>query len=58
MIYHIRELFIEHARSECFEISNLLFRTKMVEERSSMSHALKMNGYIDLIRSVRICDGS
>ena len=47
IVIHLRELFEKYARSERFEISNLLFRTKMQVGTSLMQHALKMNTYIE-----------
>ena len=47
IVYHVRELFDEQARSERFEISKLLFRSKIIEGTSPVQHAFKMNGHIE-----------
>ncbi|KAJ8768453.1 hypothetical protein K2173_021606 [Erythroxylum novogranatense] len=47
IVYHLRELFDEQARSERFETSRLLFTTKMTPGSSAVQYALKMNGYIE-----------
>ena len=47
IIIHLKELFDKHARSERFEISKLLFSTKMQVGKSLVQHALKMNTYIE-----------
>ena len=39
---HLRELFDKQARTERFEVSNLLFRTKIVEGTFPVTDALKM----------------
>ena len=46
IVVHLKELFYEQARSKRFEISKLLFRSKMQEGTSPIHNALKMNGYI------------
>ena len=46
IIVHLKELFHEQARSERFEVSKLLFFSKMQERTSPVKYALKMNGYI------------
>ena len=46
-IIHLRELFEKHARFERYEISKLLFSTKMQVRTSLVQHALKMNTYIE-----------
>ena len=53
MIYHLRELFDEQARSKKFKVSMLLFHTKMVEGTSPVQHALKMKGYIERLGQLR-----
>ncbi|KAJ8772352.1 hypothetical protein K2173_027529 [Erythroxylum novogranatense] len=45
IVFHLRELFDEQARSERFETSRLLFTTKMTPGSSVVQYALKMNGY-------------
>ena len=47
IVIHLKELFDKHARSERFEISKLLFSTKMQVGTSLVQHALKMNTYIE-----------
>ena len=47
IVYDLRELFNEKPRSERFEASKLLFRSKMAEGTSPMQYAVKMNGYIE-----------
>ncbi|KAJ8751580.1 hypothetical protein K2173_016826 [Erythroxylum novogranatense] len=47
IVFHLRELFDEQARSERFETSRLLFTTKMTPGSSAVQYALKMNGYIE-----------
>ena len=47
IVTHLKELFDKHARFERFEISNLLFSTKMQVGTSPVQHALKMNTYIE-----------
>ena len=44
---HLRELFDKHARSKRFEISKLLFSTKMQMGTSPVQYALMMNSYIE-----------
>ena len=46
IVIHLKELFDKYARSERFEISKLLFSTKMQVGTSPMQRALKMNTYI------------
>ncbi len=52
IIYHLRELFDEQARTERFDISRSLFRSKMQEGTSVVQHALKMNGYIERLAAL------
>ena len=47
IVIHLRELFDKHARSERFEISKLIFSTKMQVGTPPMQHALKMNTNIE-----------
>ena len=47
IVSHLGELYVEQVRSERFEVSNLLFRSKMVEGTSLAHHVLKINGYIE-----------
>ncbi|KAJ8748251.1 hypothetical protein K2173_000823 [Erythroxylum novogranatense] len=46
IVFHLRELFDEQARSERFETSRFLFTTKMTPGSSAVQYALKMNGYL------------
>ena len=46
IVVHMKELFHEQARSERFEVSKPLFRSKMQDRTSLIQYALKMNGYI------------
>ena len=43
IVIHLRDLFDKHVRFERFEISKLLFSTKMQVGTSLVQHALKMN---------------
>ncbi|XP_042415804.1 RNA polymerase II C-terminal domain phosphatase-like 2 isoform X1 [Zingiber officinale] len=52
IVYHLRELFDEQARIERFEVSKLLFGSKMQEGSSAVQFVLKMNGYIERLRSL------
>ena len=47
IVIHLKELFDKHAKSEKFEISKLLFSTKMQVVTSPVQHALKINTYIE-----------
>ena len=46
IVTHLKELFHEQARSERFEVSKMLFRSRMQEGTSPVQYALKMHGYI------------
>ena len=46
IVVHLKKLFHDQERSERFEISKLLFRSKMLEGTSLIQYALKMNVYI------------
>ena len=46
IVFHMRELFGEQAISKRFEVSKLLFCSKMAHGTSPVQYALKMNGYI------------
>ena len=46
IVVHLKELFYEQARSKRFEISKLLFLSKMQEGTSLIHNAFKLNGYI------------
>ena len=46
IIAHLKELFHEQVRSERFDVSKMLFRSRMQEETSPLQYALKMHGYI------------
>ena len=39
-------VYVEQVRFERFEVSKLLFRSKMVEGTSLTHHVLKINGYV------------
>ena len=47
IVAHLKELFHEQARSERFEVSKMLFRSRMLEGTCPIQYALKMHGYID-----------
>ena len=46
IVAHLKELFHEQVRSERFEVSKMLFRSRMQEGTSPVQYALKMHGYI------------
>ena len=46
IVAHLKELFHDQARSETFEVSKMLFRSRMQEGTSPIQYALKMHGYI------------
>ena len=46
IVVHLKELFPEQARSERFQVSKMIFRSRMQEGTSLVQYALKMNGYI------------
>ena len=46
IVAHLKELFHEQARSERFEVSKMLFCSRMQEGTSPIQYALKMHGYI------------
>ena len=46
IVIHLKELFHEQVRSERFEVSKILFRSRMQEGTSLVQYALKMHGYI------------
>ena len=46
IVAHLKELFHEQARSERFEVSKMLFCSRMQEETSLVLYTLKMHGYI------------
>ena len=52
IIMHLLELFDEQSRSERYEISKLLFQSKMAEGSSAVDHALKLLGYIERLGSL------
>ena len=52
---HLKELFHEQARSERFEVSKMLFRSKMQEGTSPIQYALKMHRYIVRLKMHRTC---
>ncbi|XP_074585271.1 RNA polymerase II C-terminal domain phosphatase-like 2 isoform X1 [Curcuma longa] len=52
IIYHLRELFDKQAKSERFEITKLLFHSKMQEGSSAVQFVLKMNGLIERLASL------
>ena len=47
IVIHLKEIFGKHVRFERFEISKLLFSTKMLVGTSQVQHALKKNAYIE-----------
>ena len=46
IVAHLKELFHEQARSERFEVSKMLFCSRMQEGTSPVHYALKMHGSI------------
>ena len=52
IILHLRELFDEQARTERYEISKQLFRSKMMEGTSVATHGLKILGLIEKLGSL------
>ena len=52
IVIHLRELFEKYVRSERFEISKILFSTKMQVRTSAVQHALKMNTYNERLRKL------
>ena len=46
IVTHLKELFHEQARSKRFEVSKMIFRSKMQGGTSPVQYALKMHGYI------------
>ena len=46
IVAHLKELFHEQERSERFEVSKMIFRSRMQEGTSPVQYALKMHGYI------------
>lgn len=52
IVFHLHELFDEQSRSERFEVSRLLFSTKMQEGTSVVQFVLKMNGYIERLATL------
>ena len=46
IIVHLKDLFHVQARFNRFEVSKLLFHSKMQDGTSLVQYALKMNGYI------------
>ena len=55
IVVHLKELFYEQARSKRFEISKLLFLSKMQEGTSPVHNAFKMNGYIARLDQLGFC---
>ena len=49
IVYHLRELFDKWAKSKRFEVSELIFPSKIVKGTSPVHHALKMNGFIETL---------
>ena len=47
ILIHLRELYGKHVRFKRFEISKLLFSTKMQVGTSPVQHELNMNTYIE-----------
>ena len=46
IVVHLKELFHKQARSERFEVSKMLFRSRIQDGTSPVQYALKMHGYI------------
>ena len=46
IVAHLKELFHEQERSERFEVSKMIFHSRMQEWTSLVQYALKMHGYI------------
>ena len=46
IVFHLKELFHEQTRSERFEVSKLLFFSKIQEGTSPIQYTLKRNGNI------------
>ena len=46
IVAYLKELFHEKERFERFEVSKMIFRSKMQEGTSPVQYALKMHGYI------------
>ena len=57
IVYHLRELFDEQARSQRFEASKLFFRSKMAKGTSPVQYALKMNGFNEMLGQIGFCNG-
>ena len=55
IITHLKELFHEQVRSERFDVSKMLFRSRMQEETSPLQYALKMQGYIVRLDQLGFC---
>ena len=54
ILLHLQELFEEQSRSERYEVSKALFRSRMVEGSSAVQHGLKMNGYIEQLANLGV----
>ena len=54
ILLHLQELFKEQSRTERYDISKALFRSRMVEGSSAVQHGLKMNGYIEQLASLGV----
>ena len=52
IVTHLKELFGETIRTERFETSKLLFRSRMTEGSSAWQHALKMNGFLEKLSTL------
>ena len=52
IVIHLEELFHEQARSKMFEVSKMLFRSKMEEGTSPVQHALKMHEHIERLNQL------
>ena len=47
IVAYLKELFHEQARSKRFEVSKMLFLSRMQEGTSPVQYALKKHGYMD-----------
>ena len=52
MAEHLRGMFEKQARTERYDLSKALYRSKMAENSSPVDYALKMNGYIERLASL------
>ena len=52
IVRHLRELYNEQARTESFNVSNMLFSSKMEEGTYPTQYALKMHAYIESLNQL------